>query len=189
MFDLAISGLDNDGMNETPLGRLLRTSATGIRRTRAGVMLCVLSASATIIASPTVKSNAGAEKAGAAKHRWYQVGRASWYGRQFQGRKTASGERFDMNALTCAHRSLPLGSWIRVTNLVNHRTTFVRVTDRGPIVASRVLDLSYAAAQKLGFMGTSEVKIEPVQANDSNMANALVAQILQTERSPFVAAR
>lgn len=147
----------------------------GKRRTRLSLLFCVLGASATIIASPTAKSKTDTPTKG---HRWFQIGRASWYGGQFQGHKTANGERFDMNALTCAHRSLPLGTWLRVTNLVNHRTTFVRVNDRGPIVPSRILDLSYAAAQKLGLGGTSKVKIEPVVATDSTMTNALVAELV-----------
>ena len=80
-----------------------------------------------------------------------QTGMASWYGRQFHGRKTASGETFDMNALTAAHRSLPLNCFIRVTNKTNGKSVVVKVNDRGPFHGNRVLDLSYGAAKQLGI--------------------------------------
>lgn len=98
----------------------------------------------------------------APQHRWYQIGRASWYGRLFQGHQTASGEDFDMNAMTCAHRSLPLGSIVRVTNLRNNKSVVLRVNDRGPVPQNRIIDLSYAAASFLGFgkRGTAPVKVE-----------------------------
>jgi rare lipoprotein A len=105
-----------------------------------------------------------------------QTGKASWYGQKFQGRKTANGERFDMNALTCAHRTLPLGTWVRVTNLSNRKSTFLRVNDRGPVPATLIVDLSFAAAQKLGISGLGKVKIEPVRKGDVRMAEALAAQ-------------
>jgi rare lipoprotein A len=91
-----------------------------------------------------------------------QVGRASWYGRRFAGRRTASGERFDMNALTAAHKTLPLASYVRVTNLSNQKAVVVKINDRGPYVRGRVLDLSYAAAKLLGLQhsGTARVRIE-----------------------------
>jgi rare lipoprotein A len=94
------------------------------------------------------------------KRHWYQVGFASWYGGGFQGHETASGENYNMTDLTCAHRSLPLGTLIRVTNLVNHKSVVVRVNDRGPFLASRVIDLSYAAAHFLGFDGTAKVRLD-----------------------------
>ena len=84
-------------------------------------------------------------------HHWYQLGIASWYGKFFQGNTTASGEPFDENQLTCAHRTLPLGSVLRVTNLRNNKSVIVTVNDRGPVPESRVIDLSYAAAEALGF--------------------------------------
>jgi len=114
--------------------------------------------------NPGNKSNA---KADAEKKRpWYQIGRASWYGEELQGQQTASGEDFDMNQLTCAHRSLPLGSLIRVTNLRNHKTVVVRVNDRGPMPQNRVVDLSYAAARFLGFSsrGTAPVRLDLVHS-------------------------
>ncbi len=100
------------------------------------------------------------------KRHWYQIGAASWYGEELQGQQTASGEDYDMNQLTCAHRSLPLGSLIRVTNLRNHKTVVVRVNDRGPLPQSRVVDLSYAAARFLGFSsrGTAPVRLDLVNS-------------------------
>lgn len=89
-----------------------------------------------------------------------QTGRASWYGRAHHGQLTASGERFDMNALTAAHPSLPFGTRLRVVNLDNDRAVEVRVNDRGPVVAGRILDLSYAAARALGAVGSGVVPIE-----------------------------
>lgn len=98
-----------------------------------------------------------------------QNGTASWYGRQFHGRKTASGETFDMNALTAAHRSLPLNCFIRVTNRNNGKSVVVKVNDRGPFHGNRVLDLSYGAAKQLGITsaGTANVNIERVDGPNS----------------------
>jgi rare lipoprotein A len=118
-------------------------------------------------AIPDMGKSADAAKATAEKKRhWYQIGRASWYGEDFQGQQTASGEDFDMNKLTCAHRSLPLGSLIRVTNLRNHKSVVVRVNDRGPMPENRVVDLSYAAARFLGFSsrGTAPVRLDLVNS-------------------------
>jgi rare lipoprotein A len=78
-------------------------------------------------------------------------GVASWYGEQFHGRQAANGERFDMDALTAAHRTMPLGSTVRVVNLANGKHLHVRITDRGPYVNGRILDLSRAAAVRLGM--------------------------------------
>jgi rare lipoprotein A len=90
------------------------------------------------------------------------TGIASWYGLKFQGRPTSSGEPYDMFALTAAHRSLPLPSYLRVTNLENGRSTVVRVNDRGPFHGERIIDLSYAAAVKLDFAdaGTARVRVQ-----------------------------
>jgi peptidoglycan lytic transglycosylase len=93
-----------------------------------------------------------------------QFGVASWYGPGFQGLPTASGPPFDMNAMTCAHRRLPLGTRIRVTDLLNLRSVILKVNDRGPYVDGRVLDVSRAAAQYLRFRsaGLAPVRIEIV---------------------------
>jgi|SRR5690349_5706796 len=82
-----------------------------------------------------------------------ETGKASWYGKPHHGKATASGERFDMYALTAAHRTLPLGSHVRVTNLANGRMVNVRINDRGPTLEDRIIDLSYAAARALGAIG------------------------------------
>ena len=89
-------------------------------------------------------------------------GKASWYGPGFHGKKTASGEIFDQERLTAAHKTLPLGTIAKVTNLENGNTVEVEITDRGPYVGQRIIDLSYAAADQLGFVesGTAPVRIE-----------------------------
>jgi rare lipoprotein A (peptidoglycan hydrolase) len=91
-------------------------------------------------------------------------GRASWYGADFQGSPTASGEPFDMYGLTAAHRTLPLGSQARVTNLDNGRSVVVRINDRGPFHDGRMVDLSYEAAREIGMVpaGTARVEVTPL---------------------------
>jgi len=83
----------------------------------------------------------------------YQVGTASWYGRYFQGKPTASGEPYNMYQFTAAHRHLPLGTLVRVRNLSNGESVVVRVNDRGPMPKSRIIDLSYGAARSIGMSG------------------------------------
>ena len=99
------------------------------------------------------------------KARKFQVGKASWYGRIFQHKQTASGEPFDMYQFTAAHRTLPLGSWIKVTNLKNDRSVVVRINDRGPVLKSRIIDLSYSAAKMLGMGhdGVDRVRLDLVE--------------------------
>ena len=88
-----------------------------------------------------------------------QVGMASWYGEEFEGSPTANGETYDSNGLTAAHRTLPLGTKLKVTNLRNNRSIVVRINDRGPFVHDRLLDVSMAAAKVLGFMGSGLAKV------------------------------
>ncbi len=90
-----------------------------------------------------------------------QNGIASWYGKDFHGKKTSNGETYNMNAMTAAHKTLPLGVYVKVKNRDNGRETIVRVNDRGPFVKNRIIDLSYAAAKKLGVdrAGTAPVTI------------------------------
>src|SRR5450756_649006 len=99
------------------------------------------------------------------KARKFQVGKASWYGRIFQHKQTASGEPFDMYQFTAAPRTLPLGSWIKVTNLKNDRSVVVRINDRGPVLKSRIIDLSYSAAKMLGMGhdGVDPVRLDVVE--------------------------
>ncbi len=134
--------------------------------TAAALMLLVTVAGAT--AQGTESSHAASEPA-SKTHKWMQVGKASWYGRRFQGRRTASGEAFDLNMLTCAHRTLPIGSLLRVTNLSNRRSIMVRVNDRGPVPAGLVVDLSYAAARSLGFnhRGSARVRLEKIEGAEA----------------------
>ena len=87
-------------------------------------------------------------------------GVATWYGRKFQGKRTSSGERYDMYAMTAAHTVLPIPSYVRVTNLANGRSVVVRINDRGPFHADRLIDLSYAAAHKLGYVTAGSAKVE-----------------------------
>ena len=94
--------------------------------------------------------------------RFVQEGMAAWYGSKFNGRKTASGERFNMHICTAAHRTLPFNSLVKVTNLKSNASVVVRINDRGPFVKSRIIDLSRAAARKIGLdkTGTARVRIE-----------------------------
>ena len=98
-----------------------------------------------------------------------QKGVASYYADRFQGRKTASGVRYDKGALTAAHKTLPLGTKVRVTNLKNGESVEVEINDRGPHVKGRVVDLSKAAARELGMMsaGLVKVEVEVIAANDA----------------------
>ncbi|MEE9903903.1 septal ring lytic transglycosylase RlpA family protein [Chlorobium sp.] len=91
-------------------------------------------------------------------------GKASYYASQFHGRKTANGETFNMNELTAAHRTLPFGTWVRVTNMRNGKDVIVRINDRGPFIKGRVIDLSKQAAKELGMMkaGTANVRVEAI---------------------------
>jgi len=102
-------------------------------------------------------------------HAPYQIGTASWYGEYFEGRATASGEPFNMYDLTAAHPTLPLGTWVRVTNLSNGRRIFVRINDRGPIIPGRIIDLSFSAAQALNFQqkGLQQVRLDLVSAREA----------------------
>jgi rare lipoprotein A len=95
-----------------------------------------------------------------------QEGIASWYGKRFHGRRTASGERYDMQAMTCAHRTHAFGTRLRVTDLATGRSVVVRVNDRGPFAKDRVVDLSAAAARRLGIAerGVARVRVEVVDA-------------------------
>ena len=100
----------------------------------------------------------------------YQIGTASWYGDYFQGKATASGEPYNMYDLTAAHPTLPLGSWVRVTNLGNGRAVVVRINDRGPVVPGRIIDLSYNTARVLKFQsqGLQRVRLDVVRTKTSS---------------------
>ncbi|MEO6829684.1 MAG: septal ring lytic transglycosylase RlpA family protein [Acidobacteriaceae bacterium] len=142
-----------------------------------GITLCATALHANrpeavvVSAVPGSKLQSVSVKGSAAKKRvdWHQIGLASWYGSQFQGRETANGETFNMHDLTCAHRSLPLGTWLKVTNLHTRKWIVVRVNDRGPVPDTRIADLSSEAARMLGIRnrGVTRIRldvIDPKQA-------------------------
>jgi len=93
-----------------------------------------------------------------------ETGVASWYGEEFQGNTTANGEIYDLNGLTAAHPTLPFGTTVRVTNLNNRKNILLRINDRGPYIGRRLIDVSWAAAKRLGFVssGTTQVRVEVV---------------------------
>jgi peptidoglycan lytic transglycosylase len=97
-----------------------------------------------------------------------QVGDASWYGEEFNGKRSSDGEIYDMNKFTAAHRTLPFNSMVRVTNLNNDKSTIVRITDRGPFVANRIIDLSRAAAEEIGAVGPGVVPVRLEVISGSN---------------------
>lgn len=103
------------------------------------------------------------QKAKPTRTRKPQVGKASWYGRVFQHKKTASGEPYDMYQFTAAHRTLPIGSWVKVTDLKTERSVVVRINDRGPVAPGRIIDLSYSAARMLAMQGVDRVRLDVLQ--------------------------
>jgi rare lipoprotein A len=134
----------------------------------------ILAVSFVVICSYFSNPIQSAEASGHHKHhlakahsKAHHQSKASWYGAQFHGKKTANGERFNMYAMTAAHKTLPLSSYAEVTNLRNHRSVIVRINDRGPFHGSRAMDLSYAAAKKLGIRGTGAVQITPLGRNQT----------------------
>lgn len=127
----------------------------------AGVMLAATTFSACVSTRPPAQSFHGVQR-----------GYASWYGPKFNGRRTANGEVFDMNALTAAHRTLPFGTWVEVTDLDNGRRVTVRINDRGPFVRRRIIDLSYGAARALHMIGpgTARVALRIVKGPEASPA-------------------
>src|SRR6266446_2778419 len=119
------------------------------------------------VTHPQVSATSGhkTRKLNSSKPKAYQIGTASWYGEQFQGKQTASGEPFDMRDFTAAHPSLKLGTFVKVTNLRNGKAVVVRINDRGPDVDGRIIDLSYNAARALGFKerGLQTVRLDLYQ--------------------------
>ena len=119
------------------------------------------------VTQPPVMETGGHKtgKTNSPKSKAYQVGTASWYGEQFQGKPTASGEPFEMRDFTAAHPTLPLGCFVKVTNLRNGKVVVVRINDRGPFVYDRIIDVSYNAARALGFKerGLQRVRLDLTQ--------------------------
>ena len=114
-------------------------------------------------------------------YRYSEVGIASWYGADFHAKRTANGEKYDMYSLTAAHRTLPLPSIVKVTNLENGRSLVLRVNDRGPYAKSRIIDVSKRAAQLLGFQtqGTTKVRVEVMEKESKALKAALTGQQTQ----------
>jgi len=131
--------------------------------------------------------------------RWYypkedydysETGIASWYGEDFNGKVTANGERYNMNTLTAAHRTLPLPCIVKVTNLQNGRSIIARVNDRGPYVKDRIIDLSKHGAQLLGYMGqgTTKVKVEILAKESKALKAAMLDEPLADQEAALAAA-
>lgn len=149
---------------------VLRRHRRGGRAAIALTALCLLAACATspqnsqashtAAANSSAATGSGTAPSSAATQGTYGV--ASWYGGRYHGRQTASGEPFDMNALTAAHPSLPFGTRVRVTNLENSRSVVLRINDRGPFVKRRIIDVSRRAAEELGFIrqGVARVRVD-----------------------------
>lgn len=130
----------------------------------AAAMLLAFSAAAaqTSASAPAATAAAPAVEPAKTVDTAAETGKIAWYGRKFAGRRTASGERYNPNAMTMAHNNLPFGTWVVVTNVANGKSVKLRVNDRGPTQADRVADVSLAAAKKLGFVraGLTEAKLE-----------------------------
>ncbi len=120
-----------------------------------------------------------------------ETGIASWYGKQFHGKETANGEAFDMNEVTAAHRTLPMPSFARVTNLENGRSIVVRINDRGPYAHGRIIDLSRRSAQLLGFehQGTTKVRVQVLAEESRTLAMRLQGREGDGQPSPAAAPR
>lgn len=116
-----------------------------------------------------------------------EVGIASWYGEDFHALKTANGENYDMNTLTAAHRTLPLPSIVKVTNLENGRSLVLRINDRGPYAKNRIIDVSKRAAQLLGFQakGTAKVRVEIMEKESKELKAALLGEEFNSDYTPI----
>jgi rare lipoprotein A len=143
---------DNAAFYRSPVEMPLTKNITSLAGLLAGIGLLMLASCATTSA-PTTESGGG------------EVGVASYYADRFHGRQTASGERYDRNAYTAAHRRLPFGALVQVTRIDNGETVEVRINDRGPFVKGRVIDLSYAAAKKLGMLRKGVVRVKVVRVD------------------------
>ena len=140
-----------------------------------GLLIFLLYGCATVEPPPTPPGQPKPYKIG---KNWYQPlahakgfnqrGRASWYGRDFHGKKTANGETYNMYAMTAAHKTLPFSTYVSVRNLENNRKIEVRINDRGPFVRGRIIDLSYTAAKKLGVVGPGTANVEIIALGTPN---------------------
>lgn len=125
-------------------------------------------------------------------YHYSEVGIASWYGKDFHNKRTANGEKYDMNTLTAAHRTLPLPSIVRVTNLENGRSLVLRVNDRGPYAKNRIIDISKRGAQLLGYQmqGTAKVRVELLEKESRDLKAALTGQkVAKSSAAPIPAVK
>jgi rare lipoprotein A len=155
--------------------RRVRTWLTGYRFvftfTALAFFMCAC-ASSRSVAPPPPPSKPGHPKPYKVLGKWYQPlphsdgfrqnGMASWYGWDFHGKKTSNGELYNMYAMTAAHKTLPLGTYVKVHNLENNRSVVVRINDRGPFVRGRIIDLSYSAAKDIGIVGPGTARVEVI---------------------------
>jgi rare lipoprotein A len=130
-----------------------------MRRSRPGAALAALALALSLAGAAAAEAKAAAPERDAAGAAPFQAGVASWYGAAFQGRPTSSGEPYDKEKLTCAHRTLPFGAYVLVRNLDNGSSVVVRVNDRGPFAKDRVIDLSEAAARIIGMIPTGTARV------------------------------
>ena len=128
------------------------------------VIGCAVAGLIALSAKSEARSSASIQPPGASVVEGPETGEASWYGEEFQGNTTANGETYDLNGLTAAHPTLPFGTTVRVTNLNNSKKILLRINDRGPYFGRRLIDVSWAAAKRLGFVdsGTTPVRVEVV---------------------------
>jgi rare lipoprotein A len=129
-----------------------------MKKSAAAVSLLLVFQGCALVSSPVYVCR-GVSASSVVLSGFEQRGTASWYGLPFHGRETASGERYDMNGLSCAHRTLPFGTLLLITNLDNGRTVTLRVTDRGPYISGRIVDLSRGAASALDMLDTGTARV------------------------------
>jgi rare lipoprotein A len=164
-------------LRQADLNQINKTAICSEKNCRTGLLLFVAALFGFVIGCvihepPAPQPLPGYPKPYKVYGRWYQPlpdskgfrqrGIASWYGEDFHGKKTSSGEAYDMYALTAAHKTLPLGTYVRVHNLENNRQVELRINDRGPFVRSRIIDLSYAAAKEIGIVESGTASVEVV---------------------------
>ncbi len=164
-----------------PLALLITVLFSGCRKKHPVTVKATAPAATRLPAPPKAHRNEPAlktkppEQAGDLRYGPTELGLASWYGHPFHGRAAANGEIYDMEKLTAAHKTLPFGTWVRVTNLANNKTVDVRITDRGPFIAGRIIDLSHAAAQEIELIGpgVARVRLDIMGAPQVQLAGSL----------------
>jgi rare lipoprotein A len=188
-------------LKKSVLSRMIRLLPFGIKGLWA-LVFCLffsfLGGCSTSREAPSPPRQPGYPKAYKVWGQWYQPlpnadgfvqsGKASWYGKKFHGRKTANGERYDMYALTAAHKTLPFNTHVKVKNLSNGKSVVLRINDRGPFVRGRIIDLSYTGAKKIGLVGPGVAAVEIVAltaAADQRRAEPSTALAFDTGEFTF----